>query len=151
MPPAGFGQAAESWEGFLLKDRAAALVLPLGLPEWRAERGPGSLRTAGNALELCQGGRGGAILAPLFIDLKPKRITRGSTWRRLTVAANQSIQPPEVAVGYRIASGNDQWLIYRSLAPAANRTLLGHNLISELLIARFGRDGEVQSLIEIEG
>mgnify|MGYP001003822346 FL=1 len=148
---AGFGQAAESWEGFLLKDRAAALVLPLGLPEWRAERGPGSLRTAGNALELCQGGRGGAILAPLFIDLKPKRITRGSTWRRLTVAANQSIQPPEVAVGYRIASGNDQWLIYRSLAPAANRTLLGHNLISELLIARFGRDGEVQSLIEIEG
>ncbi len=148
---AGFGQAAESWEGFLLKDRAAALVLPLGLPEWRAEGGPGSLRTAGSALELCHRGRGGAILAPLFIDLKPRRMTRGSTWRRLTVAENQSTQPPEVAVGYRVASGNDQWLVYRSLAPAANRTVLGHNLITELLIARFGRDGQVQSLIEIEG
>ncbi len=76
-------------------------------------------------------------------------MTRGSTWRRLTVAENQSTQPPEVAVGYRVASGNDQWLVYRSLAPAANRTVLGHNLITELLIAQFGRDGQVQSLIEI--
>ena len=32
----------------------------------------------------------------------------------------------------------------------ANRTLLGHNLATESLIARFGKDGEVTSIVEIE-
>ena len=31
-----------------------------------------------------------------------------------------------------------------------NRTLLGHNLATESLIARFGKDGEVTSIVEIE-
>jgi hypothetical protein len=31
-----------------------------------------------------------------------------------------------------------------------NRTLLGHNLVSEMLVARFDRDGEVETLLEIE-
>ena len=32
-----------------------------------------------------------------------------------------------------------------------NRTLLGHNLATEMLIARFDKKGEVEPLIEIEG
>ena len=55
-----------------------------------------------------------------------------------------------MAVGYRVAIGKKQWLIYRSLARPANRSLLGHNLESETLVARFDRRGEVESLIEIE-
>ena len=63
---------------------------------------------------------------------------------------NLAIQPPDVAVGYRVMVGRQQWLIYRSLAPAANRSLLGHNLVSGMLLARFDRQGEVESLVEIE-
>jgi hypothetical protein len=66
------------------------------------------------------------------------------------VAESLQIVPPHVAAGYRVMVGKHQWLIYRSLAPAANRTLLGHNLATEMLIARFDRNGEVEPLIEIE-
>ena len=55
-----------------------------------------------------------------------------------------------MAVGYRVAVAKRQWLIYRSLAAKANRTLLGHNLSSELLVARFAPDGEVETLVEID-
>ena len=70
---------------------------------------------------------------------------------RLTVAEAGQIQPADAAVGYRLALGKQQWLVYRSLAKPGNRTLLGHNLSTEMLVARFQDDGQVQSLIEIEG
>ena len=75
---------------------------------------------------------------------------RPVTWRQLTVGESLRAQPRDVAVGYRVAIGSRQWLIYRSLAAAASRTLLGHNLSSETLVARFARSGEVKTLIEIE-
>ena len=81
------------------------------------------------------------MLAPLFFDLRARRMTRPLTWRQLTVAESLKTQPPEVAVGYRVMVGKEQWLIYRSLGSPANRTLLGHNLATEMLVARFGRDG----------
>ena len=59
-------------------------------------------------------------------------------------------QPADVAAGYRVAIGDRQWLIYRSLGPKANRTVLGHNLATETLLARFERSGEVESIVQIE-
>jgi hypothetical protein len=73
-----------------------------------------------------------------------------ATWRQLTVAENREILPSDVAVGYRVMVGKEQWLIYRSLGKPGNRTVLGHNLVTELLIARFDRQGEVEPLLEIE-
>ncbi len=142
--------AEQTWEGFLVGRSRAALVLPLALPEWRADPQVGRMLRTDRGLELCQAVRGRAMLAPLFFDLKPRRMTRPLTWRHLTVAENLRAQPDDVAVGYRVMVGGQQWLIYRSLAEAGNRTLLGHNLASELLVARFGRDGEVEPLVEIE-
>jgi hypothetical protein len=55
-----------------------------------------------------------------------------------------------LAVGYRVQVGGQQWLFYRSLGPRGNRTLLGHNLVTEFLAARFNRDGVAESLLEIE-
>ena len=50
----------------------------------------------------------------------------------------------------RVAAGKHQWLIYRALASVKNRTLLGHNLSTETLVARLDRNGEVDSLLEVE-
>ena len=72
------------------------------------------------------------------------------TWRQLTVAESLTPVPSDKAVGFRIAIGPQQWIIYRALANRSNRTLLGHNLATESLIARFGKDGEVTSIVEIE-
>lgn len=145
-----FEPTAEGREGFLMGRRRVGLVMPLALPEWRTEKGIGTLSTTSAGLELRQSTEGRAMFAPLFLDLNPRRMTRPMTWRRLTVAESLVIQPSDVAVGYRVRSGDDQWLIYRSLAKKSNRTLLGHNLSTEMLIARFGQDGEVDSLVEIE-
>ncbi|MGD0899491.1 MAG: hypothetical protein ABR915_16785, partial [Thermoguttaceae bacterium] len=154
-----------------------ATVLPLALPEWRSDgdcpdfRGhraqlgrengtvpfdPKSEGVAGDlvgvagALELRQAIRGRRLFAPLWLDLDRGRFRRRRTWRQLTVAESMAVLPPDAAVGYRVAAGGGQWLIYRSLAPKRNRSVLGHNLATETLVARFRRDGEVQSIIEIE-
>lgn len=145
-----FHPADETREGFLTGDRRLGLVLPLGLGEWRADAGRGSLVETERGLELSQQARGRSMFAPLFVDLRPGRMTRRLTWRHLTVAENLRSLPSDMAVGYRVTIGKHQWLIYRSLGPTGNRTLLGHNLTTETLVARFDREGEAEPLVEIE-
>jgi len=159
-PGISFQGVGQSREGLLVGSKRRALVLPLALPEWRADRRgtrlPGTrlrvgrLMQTSRGLELRQSARARRLYAPLFLDLDRRRMTRRVTWRQLTVAESLAIQPSEVAVGYRVAVGKRQWLIYRSLAERANRTLLGHNLSTELLAARFHRSGKVEPLLEIE-
>ncbi len=130
--------------------RPLAQVIPLGLPEWRADQCHGALKTTAEGLELRQSTAGQRLFAPIFIDLDRSRFRRRMTWRQLTVAERLAAVPSETAVGFRVAIGDQQWIIYRSLAAKSNRTLLGHNLATESLIARFGKDGEVTSIVEIE-
>jgi hypothetical protein len=142
--------AGETREIRLSASGAKALVFPLSLPEWRADRLKGELVAGNGNIELQQAVQGAHLYAPLWIDLDPKRGRKPFTWRQLTVAEERRIVPNDSAVGYRIQFGKKQWLVYRSLTPARNRTVLGHNLSSEFLIARFGRDGGVNALIEVE-
>jgi len=82
--------------------------------------------------------------------LAPRRLRKPRTWRRLTVAECRAIQGPGIAVGYRVQVGRQQWLIYRSLARTANRSVLGQNLSQEFVAARFDTHGRIEALIEIE-
>jgi hypothetical protein len=167
-PRMTFRQAAETCEGVLAGQKARATVIPMALPEWRSDM-PSGLQSLDAKLELRQGILGSSLFAPMFFDLDQSRSEHalaraahnngqaahccekcGVTWRQLTVAESLAVQPDDVAVGYRVAVGGKNWLIYRSLTPPRNRTLLGHNLSGEMLIARFTRKGEVKSLIEIE-
>lgn len=151
-PAAQFQPAAETCEGTLhVGGRPLANLLPLALPEWRSEG-----RRIG-ALEACEAGvcyrvarRGERLYVPLVVDLEPWRIKRELTWRQLTVGHNLVPQSPEVAVGYRVQLYKQQWLIYRSLAERASRTVLGQNIYSEFVCARFNRGGDADTMIEIE-
>jgi len=143
-------RADDTREALLSRSKRRALVLPLALPEWRADGQAGEMQRTSAGLELRQTIDGSRLYAPLFFDLDRRRQQRRLTWRQLTVAESLSVQPRDVAVGYRVAAGDDQWLIYRSLAEKANRSLLGHNLSSEVLVARFDRSGEVEPLLEAE-
>lgn len=149
-PATRFDESKEGREGFLVDRRRWGRVLPLALPECRAEACSGSLKRTEQGLELAQSSDGRGLFAPLFVDLDPQRFRRPLTWRRLTVAENLAAQPVDVAAGFRVQIGRQQWLIYRSLAARANRSLLGHNLSSEMLVARFQRNGEVDPLVETE-
>jgi hypothetical protein len=136
-------------EGTLAAPQQLAVVLPLALPEWRSERHFGSLEATPGGLRLTMKREGRAMLAPLFFDLSQRRFRKPRTWRRLTVAERLAIQPPDVAVGYRVQVGSEQWLFYRSLAPSANRTVLGQNYANEFIAGRFTTKGTVEELVSI--
>ena len=154
LPIAGcstFQAEAETREGSLaIGPRARVRVLPLALGEWRAARGRGNLTACEYGLELTQSTEGEGLLAALFIDLSAKRIRKPLTWRQLTVAQDRAVVPADVAVGYRVQIGKSQWIVYRSLSPSDIRTVLGKNLMHEFLVGRFGADGRVDTLLEIE-
>ncbi len=150
LPDVGVDPAKETREGFLYRDRRLAAVLPLALPEWRAERVDDDLARTDHGLRLAQHRVARRLYAPLFVDLKPSRFEKELTWRRLTIADRLEIQPEDVAAGYRIQVGNAQWLIYRSLAPRENRSVLGQNLSSEFFVGKFLRSGETKELLQVE-
>jgi hypothetical protein len=145
-----FVPAEESNEGFLEADKRFGLVLPLALPEWRAQRWPGNLAVETGRLVYSLKAEGRALFAPLLFDLKPSRAKQPYTWRRLTVAQDLHVSPADAAVGYRVQLGKRQWLIYRTLAAAAPRTVLGQHLSTDFYFGRFGQDGEVDDLVEVE-
>jgi len=158
IPLAGgiaFAAGDETCEAALLQStrgtvgKPLAQVFPLELPEWRATGSEASLLATSGQIELQQSAAGQSLFAPLFFDLDPLRFRRRFTWRKLTVAESLTPVAADVAVGYRVAIGNEQWLIYRSLAKQSNRSVLGHNLSTETLIARFSK-GEVTSIVEVE-
>lgn len=153
LHPGVFAEAAaETRELTLIKaNRRRAVVLPLALGEWRTDRSRSEFTAEHGGLRLTQSAHQATnMFAPCFIDVSAKRLRRPVTWRRLTVAEERQTQADDAAVGYRVQVGRQQWLFYRSLTACGNRTLLGHNLVSEFLAARFSRKGVAETLIEIE-
>ncbi|MBC8354205.1 MAG: hypothetical protein H8E66_19605 [Planctomycetes bacterium] len=145
-----FTPAGDTREGLLRRSKPIGAVLPLQLPEWRADRDEGSLEQTPDGLRLRQSARGQRMFAPMLIDLKPKRFSKQLTWRRLTVARELAILPADVAVGYRVQSGKRQWVIYRSLDSTASRSVLGQHFSGEFVLGRLLAKGEIKQLIEIE-
>jgi hypothetical protein len=154
LPLAGgvrFEGQPDSREGTLtLGRKRLGRVLPLSLPEWRAEPGLGELHDRDGVLELEQSTHQPRMFAPLFLDLDPARIRRETTWRQLTVAEDRAIVPADVAVGYRVQAGDAQWMIYRSLAEPAIRSLLGKSLMHQFLFGDVPPTGRVETLLEID-
>ena len=140
----------ETPDGILAGQKIYAPVMPAALSEWRADPRGGTLESRGGRLVLTQETRGRALCCPLVIDLDRRRTKGERTWRQLTVGQDLEIVPNDVAVGYRAQSGDGQWLFYRSLAPAGNRTVLGQNISGEFTAGRFPSSGKFKQWIEIE-
>ena len=137
-------------EGAILGKKRWATVLPPALPEWQSADNPGRLRQQGCKLELTQTAVGAQPLRAAVHRSESPAIRQAAD-----VAATDGCRIAGYSTagehrGLRVKIGKEQWLIYRSLSPKANRTLLGHNLSSEFLLARFLKNGEVESLIEVE-
>jgi len=149
-PTITFQPDDETREGILVGRRRIGTVLPLQLPEWRRARVDSALEATEHGLVLRQQTNSQRMFCPLLIDLDARRIAHPRTWRQATVAQQLAIVAADVAAGYRIQLGQQQWLLYRSLAPVASRTVLGQNLSGEFVFARFTRQGIADKLIEIE-
>ena len=148
--PIKFEPAEESREGTLVGRRRLGRVLPLALPEWRSQRDAGQLTAMSDGLRYAVQSTGRRLFAPLFIDLDPRRFKNRLTWRQLTVAEHLQKVDRDTAAGYRIQIGSRHWLVYRSLGPTGNRSVLGQNFSTEFVVARFTPIGMSEKLVEIE-
>lgn len=149
--------------GVALGDFGGA-ILPLALPEWKASGEMLGLTPDGQDLTARYATTGRGFFFPLCVVLWEQKeeadLEKGEsasdlqrpplTWRQLTVSECLRKVAPDEAVGFRIQVANRQWLLYRSLTRPANRAVLGHNLISESLLARFTPRGQVIPLVEVE-
>ncbi len=153
----GIEACDETTEVFGCDLKPRFLALPLGLSEWRQRSDRGSLVAADQRLTLSQTSPVSRLYAPLWLDLDARRLRRlreqpeetQRTWRQLTVADTRERLTSDQAVGYRVQAGLDQWLVYRTLDEARNRTLLGCNLSCEFFAGRFGTDGEAVRSMEV--
>ncbi len=140
---------ADTCELTLKSPQPCTRILPLWLPEWRSANGHGKLDVQQRHILMEHSGVG-RLFAPLFFDLSRKRNSRPLTWRQLAVGQMRQNVSDNQAVGFRVQIGQEQWLLYRSLTEAANRTVLGQNLMGELHVSRFLKTGEVEELIEVQ-
>lgn len=127
-------------------------LFPLSFPEWKKTPDfQGSLVTEKHQFSLQQQGIGTGMFIPLVFDLDAKRLKQPYTWRQLTVGEKLSLVPPDRAAAFRLQTGKNHTLYYRSLTEKANRTFFGHNLVSEFFCGRFEpKTGLVETLMEAE-
>ena len=144
--------AGETREAWLTAGRKkVATLVPLALPEWRAELGRSEMAISSEGtLVLTQAAQGLHLYSPLWIDLNPGRTRLPLTWRRLAVGESLQTVGRDRATGYRVQFGPQNWLVYRSLAPRGNRTVLGQNFSSEFVCCRMLKNGKIEDIIEIQ-
>ncbi len=123
-----------------LKNRAPGRVFPL----------QGDLRITDGMLVYRLKSDGISLFAPLVFDLDAARCRKPFLLRQLTVGENMEKVPDDRAVGFRFQLDKRQFLLYRSMTPPANRTVLGHNLIDDFCFARFDPKTGVEPLVEVQ-
>ena len=124
--------------------------MPLAAPEWRREPSDVELEVVDDRLILSLQSTGKRHYLPLWIDLEPRRFRKPFTWRRLTVARDRVIEGVNDSVGYRVQSGDEQWLFFRALAPRVPRTVLGEHLNCEFFAGKFRNDMPMDELLRVE-
>ena len=142
--------ADDAHEARIQVGEKAYLAFPLAASEWRGAPSDAVLACENDRITWSRSVRGRHVFNPLWICLKPAALQRPFTWRQLTVAEQRLIIARDVAVGYRVQHGSNQWALYRSLEPAASRTLLGCNLVYQFMLGKFTTQGTVEPLLEIE-
>jgi len=158
-PRIAFHPESKSNEGWLKRSDATsspaeaknvALVLPIGMPEWRRGTKQASLAFESGVLSLQTTSQQSRLYSPMVVALRGLKKEPKYTWRHLTVAQDLAIAPKEVAQGYRWQVGRDQWVLYRSLAPCKRRTMMGLHLHTEFYAGRFSNDdGSFEALVEV--
>ena len=144
-------QEPENREIYLRSNnKLSAMVLPLNLNEWQQPSDPmNQFSLQDQKLTYCLSTVGTGIYSGLWIDLNSRRCCKPRTWRKLAVAESLRIVEDDEAVAFRIATGKEQWLIYRSLNPPVNRTFIGENHTCDFFAGKFSK-GEVKEILTVE-
>lgn len=141
----------ETTEVFLCDRKRRALVLPLSAAEWQNQQTQTTLSTSQDDHLVVQASGNGQLYVPLWFDFYRSRFRLKRTWRSLTVAQNLQTTPKSDAAAYRIQTGSEQWVLYRSLIDRIPRTFMGKHMIADFYCSRFdARKQSHEDLITVD-
>ncbi|QDT12076.1 hypothetical protein [Planctomycetes bacterium K23_9] len=141
----------ETREVILAHKRNQTLVVPLSANEWRVGATAAALRMTDDQNFLLSASGKGRLYVPLWLDFQSSRFKRKRTWRQLTVADDLRIVGSDEAVGFRIQSGSEQWMLYRSLQGTRCRSVLGKHLVTGFFAGRFYlNDGSIEEIVSVD-
>jgi hypothetical protein len=142
-------------EVYFHDNKRRAMMLPLPAAEWRigpteCTAEPSDTENESNSVIVTTSGVG-AVYSPMWFDFQSRRFHRKRTWRTLTVADELQLIPRNIATGFRIQIGSEQWMIYRSLFGRRPRSVLGKHLVADFFAGRFHPgDGGVEELVTVD-
>ncbi|WDQ16104.1 hypothetical protein [Rhodopirellula sp. P2] len=142
-------------EVYFHDNKRRAMMLPLPAAEWRigptdCTAAPSDSEHESNSVIVTTTGIG-AVYSPIWFDFQSRRFHRQRTWRTLTVADELQLIPRNIATGFRIQIGSEQWMIYRSLLGRRPRSVLGKHLVADFFAGRFHPgDGGVEELVTVD-
>lgn len=145
-----FEPESDTHEGRLHAAQPLAIALPLAYPEWRGATSDDELAACDGQLTWSFRGPGKGLYMPVVFACDRKHLRQPYTWRRLTVGESLQPVPANVAAGFRVQFGRQQWLFYRALGAVGNRTVLGQNVACDFLAAEFKADGTSRPIVSIE-
>ena len=130
------------------RNKAAARLIPLGLPAHDRSTDAGSIAVEGREVVVRQAGEGRRRWIPLLICWGKSP----TTWRTLTVSHRSRACREDVAVAARVAWGPSEegLVVYRSLGPTAPRSFLGHQTGVRFLVGAFTRSGDVRPFLKVD-
>lgn len=157
-PGVRFEPESKNTEGKLLRDtpelgtsKLVGLMLPVASPEWKRDNTNCWLTTREDTVIQHAEADTKRLYSPTVLPLRGLAKLQAYTWRRLTIAEELQIQPPEVAEAYRVQLNDEQWLFYRSLAPCTRRTVMGLHLNTEFYAGRFcSDDGQFEAILQVD-
>ena len=128
-----------------------ARFVPLDLPQDRVESTRGAATTADGTVRLERHGTGRGLYSAGVIDWQPERTRAPVDWRTLTVSEDGVQLGRDMAAGFRIRLGDEQWLVYRQIhRSAVARCLLGYHTYYESVVGRVLPKGEIKTLLQIQ-
>ncbi len=140
-------------EVLLGSGNSKCLVLPLYLPEWKRQLMDSASLTASDSELIATSSTLGSsrLYMPIAISLCPSHATDQFTWRRLTVGEDLRLVGADEAVAFRLQYGQEQLLLYRTLAASRRRTALGMHTMADFYAGTFDAEtGEPSTLLEVE-
>lgn len=133
------------------KSKNRCKVLPLAASEWRVGPSDCQISVSDDRHLIVEMKGTGAIYSPIWLDFQTRRFRRPSTWRSLTIAENLNLLSKNVAAGFRIQSGSEHWVVYRSLSGRSPRSFMGKHMIADFFAARFHPgDGGMEELVTVD-
>ncbi|MGO9467654.1 MAG: hypothetical protein ACLQVF_26240 [Isosphaeraceae bacterium] len=153
-PPGLTVEPVEGCRALLLAQsprRGTAQVVPIGLPRLAYATDQGRFAADGGDLVLSHASAGRRTWLPLLVSWDVPRHRKQLHWRVLTVSEQSRIVSADRAIAVRVSWGRQEnYVIYRSLAPPAPRVFLGHRTENRFLVGRFTDQGIIEPIFESE-